>query len=157
MNLINYNNEEEVGELQKELETTSNKIKEIAESQQEGIGLTEDFEPRDDDIVSDVSQDSNMSFQTDGDKMTEKDFLEIMDESHFTTEKIEKIYNDLKRRYPDLYEYNRMDKARLQSIFRIHGEFHHLMSLKNMDQDSEAVKKCFQTSLMEISKRLLPK
>ena len=75
MNVINYNNEEEVAELQKELASSSNKIKGIAESQQGGIGLTDDFEPRDDDIVSDVSQDSNMSFQTDGDQMTDHNYV----------------------------------------------------------------------------------
>jgi len=106
--------------LPEDLISTSKGIKEIAQSQKNGIGLEEDNEPRDGDNVSEVSQDSNMSFQTDGDPLTEKDITEIFGDDDLKDHKIQTLYMKIHQKYPSIVTYvERIDKARLQSITSI--------------------------------------
>jgi len=62
-----------------------------------------------------------MSYETDGDKFTEKDISDIFGSDHLKNERIEALYNKLRLLYPSLNTYIRMDKARLRSIFRVYS------------------------------------
>ena len=98
-------------------------IRRIAQSQRDGVGRAEDTEPRDTDVVSPLSEDSKMSFPTDGDQMTEKNPEELMTEKHLEKEKRTSglIYEDaIRGKYPSLSPAGKsMTPAKLQTIGRI--------------------------------------
>ena len=138
---IDYNNEEEVLNLQRDIQSTSKSLKEVAESQKQGIGISDDFEPRDDDIVSQLSEDSKMTFQTDGDQLTEKDINSIMSDKHLEPKKIRALYMKIKNEYKSIPDYvERVDIARLRNIVEVKVLLEKLESYKEI-QSKENIEK----------------
>ena len=144
---IDYNNEEEVLNLQRDIQSTSKSLKEVAESQKQGIGISDDFEPRDDDDISVLSQDSNMSFLTHGDAFTEKDITEIMNVKHLDEMKIQDYYKKLKTVYPELNEYENMNVIRLRMIFTIQEMVLKINSIRNINNNSTEGKRIFTDAI----------